>query len=42
MDEFIGYHNGEWMPVSRIQPDPDDRGVTLGAGTGPATGHPRP
>jgi branched-chain amino acid aminotransferase len=30
MEEFVGYHNGEWLPISRIKPDPADRGVTLG------------
>ena len=30
MDEFVGYHNGNWLPVSQIGPDPADRGTTLG------------
>ena len=30
MEEFVGYHNGEWLPMSQIRPDPADRGVTLG------------
>ena len=30
MEEFVGYHNGEWLPLSQIKPDPADRGVTLG------------
>ena len=30
MDEFVGYHNGDWLPMSQIRPDPADRGVTLG------------
>ena len=30
MDEFVGYHNGEWLPMSQIAPDPADRGTTLG------------
>ena len=30
MDEFVGYHNGNWLPMSQIAPDPADRGTTLG------------
>ncbi len=30
MDEFVGYHNGNWLPMSQIGPDPADRGTTLG------------
>ena len=30
MDEFVGYHNGNWLPMSEIKPDPADRGVTIG------------
>ncbi len=30
MDEFVGYHNGKWLPMSRIAPDPSDRGTVLG------------
>ena len=30
MDEFVGYHNGHWLPMSDMKPDPADRGVTIG------------
>ena len=30
MEEFVGYHNGNWLPMSQIGPDPADRGTTLG------------
>ena len=30
MDEFVGYHNGNWLPDSQILPDPADRGTHLG------------
>ena len=30
MDQFGGYHNGNWLPMNQIRPDPADRGVTLG------------
>jgi len=30
MDEFIGYRNGVWVPVSEILPVPGDRGPSMG------------
>ena len=30
MNEFVGYRNGQWMPMSEITPDPADRGTNLG------------
>jgi len=30
MAEFVGYANGEWMPMDEILPDPSDLGVTKG------------
>lgn len=30
MDEFVGYHNGKWLPMDQIRPDPADRGTVLG------------
>ena len=30
MSEFVGYVNGEWIPMSQIVPDPNDLGTTKG------------
>ena len=30
MSEFVGYVNGEWIPMSQIVPDPHDLGTTKG------------
>ena len=30
MTDYVAYHNGEWMPLSELQVDPSDRGVTRG------------
>ena len=30
MSEYTAYHNGEWLPLGEVRPDPNDRGVTLG------------
>ena len=30
MTELVGYKNGQWLPMSQILPEPDDRGTLLG------------
>ena len=30
MTEFVGYYNGEWMPMDRITYDPSDLGPSKG------------
>ena len=30
MTEYIAYHNGDWMPISELKIDPQDRGAALG------------
>ena len=30
MTEFVGYYNGEWMPMDRIKYDPSDLGPSKG------------
>ncbi len=30
MTDYISYFNGEWVPLSQVRIDPDDRGFTTG------------
>lgn len=30
MKRFVGYYNGDWLPMNKIKPDPADRGTVLG------------